>query len=143
MPPSFYISEDSSGPEVQTLEELTSDETDQLGYVRRCQQHREKLSILVDERKKQIREIVHHLKGKETRKVTFSNTVVFHKLVAPKLIYHALFPKETKSKETFDPPIRNLPGNLYCVCVTCRLGLPKCGPGRACDQCFGKSIRNQ
>ena len=144
LPPSFYLSDDGSGPKVQTLDELTTEETEQLRYivamVRRCRQHHDKSSILINNRRKQIREIVHHLKGKETRRVSFSNTVLCHKLVAPQLIYHALFPKEVQLKDIFDPPIRKLPNNLYCICSKCRLGLPKCAPGRACDECFGKSV---
>ena len=97
------------GPKVQTLEEITSEETEHLGYivamVKRCQQPREKSSILMHKRRKQIQEIVNHLRGKGTQRVSFSTTVVCHKLVAPQLIHHALFPKEIELKEVFDPPI--------------------------------------
>ena len=106
------------GPKVQTLEEITSEETEHLGYivamVKRCQQPREKSSILMHKRRKQIREIVNHLRGKGTQRVSFSTTVVCHKLVAPQLIYHALFPKEIELKEVFDPPIRSC--LITCVC---------------------------
>ena len=74
--------------------------------------------------------------------VKFNGEVKMHKLVAPTEIYHALFPRTIGLQDTFDPPIRKLSNNLFCVCNKCRLLLAGCTIEAACDNCFGRASAN-
>ena len=145
LPPTFYISQDDERAQVRRLEEMAPQyETDDIEYqinlirrMRKKQTH-SNTSILSNIRKKQVFSIVQHLRPQQVvKKVRFDEKVTCLKLVSPSEIYHCLYPKHIPLKDSFDPPIRKLENNVWCVCTRCRMLLPGCGKESACDMCFG------
>ena len=145
VPPTFYVSQDDNRTQVRRLEEITQqNNADDLEFhinlVRKCMKRPQlsKCSILSNPRKNQINKIVQHLKPKRpVKRVRFDEQVVCLKMVAPTEIYHCLYPKITALKDSFDPPMRKLESNIWCVCARCRKLLPGCSKDQACDMCFG------
>ena len=104
----------------------------------REKQRHSNTSILSTIRKKQVFSIVQHLRPQQVvKKVRFDEKVTCLKLVSPSEIYHCLYPKHIPLKDSFDPPIRKLENNVWCVCNRCRMLLTGCGKESACDMCFG------
>ena len=145
LPPTFYISQDDGRALVRRLEEMAPQcEADDIEYqinlIRklRKKQANSNTSILSNTRKKQVYSIVQHLRPQQVvKKVSFDEKVTCLKLVAPSEIYHCLYPKFIPLKDSFDPPIRKLENNVWCVCNRCRMLLTGCGKESACDMCFG------
>ena len=145
LPPTFFVSQDDTRTQVRRLEEITQpDYTEDLEFsinlVRKFMKRPplSKGSILSNARKKQINNIVHHLKPQRViKRVRFNEQVTCLKLVSPSEVYHCLYPKITTLKDSFDPPIRKLESNIWCVCARCRILLPGCSKEQACDMCFG------
>ena len=145
LPPTFYISQDDGRTMIRRLDELDSqtEAEDLQFYVNliRKLQNRQKapnVSILISPRQQKINNIVQHLKPiAKNKQVRFDSKVTELKLIAPSEVYHCLFPKCIALKDTFDPPIRKLESNIWCICRRCRLLLPGCSKTSACDNCFG------
>ena len=145
LPPTFYISQDDGRTMIRRLEELDPqpEAEDLQFYVNliRKLQNRQKapnVSILISPRQQKINNIVQHLKPiAKNKQVRFDSKVTELKLIAPSEVYHCLFPKCIALKDTFDPPIRKLENNIWCICRRCRLLLPGCSKTSACDNCFG------
>ena len=145
VPPTFYVSQDDNRTQVRRLEEITHQNNSEdlefhINLVRKFMKRPplSKCSILSNARKKQINKIVQHLKPQQTiKRVRFNEQVTCLKLVAPSEIYHCLYPKISALKDSFDPPIRKLQNNIWCVCNRCRMLLPGCSKDQACDMCFG------
>ena len=149
LPPTFYVSQDDNRAQVRNLEEITqSDSPNNLEFdihlvrtfMKRTPSARK--GILSNIRTRQICNIVKHLKPHQTvKRVKFNQQVTCFKLVAPAQIYHCLYPKTVPLKDTFDPPIRKLQNNIFCVCNKCRMLLKGCSDTHACDMCFGSGCK--
>ena len=124
MPPKFYISQDDDRALVQRLEELNPQEDKEdlqysINMIRSLQGNTrgpQGKSILVSSRKKQINNIILHLKScPVVKKVQFHDKVTCLKLISLTEIYHCLYPRSIPLKDKFDPPIRKLENNVYCI----------------------------
>ena len=139
------MSQDDGRTLIRRLDELAPQtESEDLQFyvnlIRRLK-NKQKVSnagILTSPRQKKINSIVQHLQPRaENKQVRFNEKVTCLKLIAPSEVYHCLYPKCIPLKYNFDPPIRKLENNIWCICKRCQLLLPGCSKTSACDNCFG------